>query len=146
MQISGGDKLVAALEKIAKDFGGGSVKVGFLEGATYPDGTNVASVAFFNEYGTTKIPPRPFFRSMIEEKSVEWPDLMARAAKHFDYDGQKVLEAVGQVVAEELQQSIVGWQEPPNAPYTVAQKGFNKPLIHTGHMQNSIDFEVSDGN
>lgn len=38
-----------------------SVRVGVLESATYPDGTPVAMVAFWNEYGTKTSPVRAFF-------------------------------------------------------------------------------------
>lgn len=140
--LAGGDKLAKALADIA-DRMEGSVNVGFLAGATYPDGTSVAQVAFWNEYGTTKIPPRPFFRTMIANESPGWGVMMSKAAKHFEYSGTEVLRFMGLKISEQLQQSIVGWQSPPNAPYTIAVKGFNKPLIHTGHMQNSVDFEVN---
>ena len=64
--ISGGDKLQRALDRIAKNLSkAASVEIGFAENATYPDGTSVALVAALNEFGTGKIPPRPFFRNMV---------------------------------------------------------------------------------
>lgn len=140
--MEGGEKLAKRLAEIASRMSG-SVNVGFMEGATYPDsGIPVAQVAFWNEFGTTTIPPRPFFRTMIARESKGWSVLVHRAAKHYDYNGETVLKFMGVKIAEQLQQSIVGWQSPANAPYTVKKKGFNKPLIHTAHMQNSVDFEV----
>ena len=44
--LQGADGVAKALEAIAKRMGGGEVAVGFMEGATYPDGTPVAAVAF----------------------------------------------------------------------------------------------------
>jgi len=41
-----------------------------------------------------------------------------------------------------MQQSIAGWRYPGNAPSTIAKKGFDKPLVETAHMQNSVGFEV----
>lgn len=143
MELAGGDKLEKALAEIAGKMSG-SVKVGFLGGATYPDGTSVAQVAFWNEYGTARIPARPFFRTMISNESPGWAVLIGKAAKNYDYDGSTVLQFMGVKIAEQLQQSIVGWQTPPNSPVTVAIKGFNKPLIDTGQMQNSVDFEVEE--
>ncbi len=140
--LAGGEKLAKVLAGIAEQMEG-SVSVGFLAGATYPDGTPVAQVAFWNEYGTTKIPPRPFFRTMIANESPGWGVMMAKATKHFEYSGDEVLKFMGLKISEQLQQSIVGWQTPPNAPYTIAKKGFNKPLIDSGHLQNSVDFEVN---
>lgn len=143
--LSGGDKLQAALLKIA-DRMEGSLKVGFLAGATYPDevGTPVAQVAFWNEYGTSRSPARPFFRTMIANESDGWAELVANAAKYYNYDGDKALAAVGERIRDQLQESIRRWDTPPNAPYTVDVKGFNKPLIHTGHMLNSVDYTVEE--
>lgn len=143
--VSGGDKLQAALLKIA-DRMEGSLKVGFLAGATYPDegGAPVAQVAFWNEYGTSRSPARPFFRTMIANESGGWADLVANAARYYGYDGSKALAAVGERIRDQLQESIRGWQDPSNAPYTVEKKGFNKPLIDTGHMLNSVDYTVGE--
>ena len=60
--LHGADGVSKALEEIARKMGGGEVAVGFMEGATYPDGTPVAAVAFWNEYGGPGRQPRPFFR------------------------------------------------------------------------------------
>lgn len=142
MELKGGDKLNRALADIAGRMSG-SVRVGFLEGATYPDGTSVPAVAFWNEFGTVNAPARPFFRTAINEKSSDWAKRIAKAAAHFDYDGGKVLDLMGQTIAQDVQQSIVGWTDPANADSTAKRKGFNKPLIDTGVMQNSVDYEVS---
>lgn len=141
--LSGGKGIEKALAAIGRKMSG-SVKVGFLSGATYPDGTSVAQAAFWNEYGTTRIPSRPFFRTMISRESPGWGVLLAGAAKHYDYNSDTVLQFMGTKIAEQLQQSIVEWKDPPNAPSTVRIKGFNKPLIHHGIMQNSVDFEVTE--
>ena len=39
------EPLMKKLEEIAQKMGGGAVEVGFMEGATYPDGTPVPAVA-----------------------------------------------------------------------------------------------------
>ena len=69
--LKGGDKLEAALREISRKVSKpGKLRVGFLEGATYPDGTPVALVAWWNEFGTEdEFPPRPSFRNMIAAKS-----------------------------------------------------------------------------
>ena len=55
--MSGGDKLQAYLANIAANLaakgGHPSVRVGFLEGIMYPDGTPVAMIAAQNEFGAT---------------------------------------------------------------------------------------------
>jgi hypothetical protein len=139
--LSGGNKLEKALADIAKKMSG-SLKVGFLEGATYPDGTSVAQVAFWNEYGTSNTEMRPFFRTMIAVESFGWGALISKAVPYYKYDGATVLQFMGVKISEELQQSIAGWRYPGNKPSTIAKKGFDKPLVETAHMQNSVDFEV----
>lgn len=136
-----------ALEDIAARMGGGEVAVGFMEGATYPDGTPVAAVAFWNEFGSpaNNQPPRPFFRQMIAKESPTWPDKMAKLAKATDYDGEKVLALMGEDVGGALQQSINELETPALAESTVESKGFAKPLIDTAHMIKSISYQVEQG-
>ena len=140
--LQGADGVSKALEEIAKRMGGGEVAVGFMEGATYPDGTPVAAVAFWNEFGKEGQPPRPFFRQMIAAESPSWPGKMAKLAKATDYDGDKVLALMGEDVKGALQQSINDFTTPGLAPSTIEEKGFSKPLIDTSHMLNSIAYEV----
>jgi hypothetical protein len=142
--ISGGDKLEFALARIAHELSqGGTLRVGFLERATYPDGKPVAMIAAFNEYGTRTIPPRPFFRNMIAAKSGDWPAGIATQLRVTRYNVALTLRRTGEVIRGQLQQSIRETNSPPLAPSTIARKGFAKPLIDTGHMLNSVDYEVN---
>ena len=50
---------------ITKFMGKEKLEIGFFETARYPNGTFVAQVAYFNEFGTLNIPMRPFFRNAI---------------------------------------------------------------------------------
>ncbi len=135
-----GDKLAAHLKGLAAKMSG-SVEVGFLEGATYPDGTSVAAVASANEYGASG-PPRPFFRTMIAQESPSWPGKMAAAYKATGGDGDKTLALMGEDIQGALIQSINDFSSPPLAPSTIKRKGFDKPLIDTGHMVNSTGYRV----
>jgi hypothetical protein len=145
--LSGGDKLLEALDAIntrLKSAGGEpAVKVGFLEGATYPKGTSVPMVAAVQEFGGGFIPPRPYFRNMIKRSGREWPAAMAKLLKAHEFDAAKVLGLMGMLIKGQLQQSILDTNDPPLAPSTIRRKGFSKPLIETSHMINSVDFEVS---
>ena len=143
--LSGGDKLQQRLDEIAKKLKkGGTVRVGFLEGGTYPDGTSIPLVAAINEFGAPSRgqPPRPFFRRMIAAKSGEWPDAIAALLVVNDYDVARVLEITGIKIGEQLQQSIKDLVEPPLAESTIARKGFSKPLIDSTTMLNSVGHEV----
>lgn len=143
--VEGGKKLEAALKRISQQVSTPAwLKVGFLEGAKYPDGKPVAMIAAILEYGAPKagIPPRPFFRNMIASKSSEWPGAIAGLLKSTDFDAVKTLQITGEAIAGQLRQSIIDTNAPPLAQSTIDRKGFAKPLIDTGHMINSINFEV----
>lgn len=164
MAVRGGQKLEAALKAIAKKLSNAkSVKVGFLENQKYPDGTHVALVAAIQDYGAPakNIPSRPFFRNMIAKESKGWPDTTAKLLKQTNFDARKALTLLGQHVAEQLQQSILDTNAPPLSPKTIKRKSGNltprqkanlkklgimgpeKPLVETGLLLRSPDYEVS---
>ena len=136
--------LIALREMAAKVGNPATVRIGFLENAKYPDGTSVAMVAAVNEYGRPSKgqPPRPFFRHMIADKQGEWPDAIANLLKANNLDAKKTLELTGAAIAGQLRQSITDLVSPPLAQSTIDRKGHSKPLIDTGHMLQSVDFEV----
>jgi hypothetical protein len=146
--ISGGSKLEAYLRNLAKKTDkSATLRVGFLEGATYPDGTSVPMVAAIQEFGAPSkgIPPRPYFRRMIAEKQDTWGPAIADLLKANDYDAEKTLNMAGAGIKGQLQQSIRDLTSPPLSPKTVKRKGFDKPLVDTGHMLNSVDYDVKTG-
>lgn len=144
-EIKGGDKLEAALAEIAKNVTkAAKVDIGFLENSTYPDGTSVPMVAAIQEFGAPSrgIPPRPFFRNMIAAKSGEWPEAIANLLRANEYDVAATLGQAGEAVTGQLRQSIIDTNSPPLSQKTVDRKGFDKPLVDTGHMLNSINYIV----
>lgn len=145
--LKGGDKLKERLSAIAEKMAAGSVKVGFMSGATYPNGTPVAAVAFWNEYGAPSRgqPPRPFFRQMIAKESPTWAPKLAALCKSKDYDGDKVLALMGEDIGGALQQSVNDFTTPALADSTKARKGFDKPLINSADMIRSISYHVDGG-
>nr|WP_250135680.1 hypothetical protein [Escherichia coli] len=94
---------------------------------------------------TVTIPPRPFFRKMIEHKSPEWGEKMATLLRANDFDTATALVCMGEHIKGQLQMSVRDWESPPNAASTARQKGFNNPLIETGHMMDSVDYSVDGG-
>jgi hypothetical protein len=146
--ISGGDRLEAALRAMAaKVSNPGTLRVGFLENAKYPDGTPVAMIAAIQDFGAPAagIPPRPFFRNMIADKKGEWPKAIGDLLKANNYDAKITLDQTGQAIVGQLRQSIIDTNAPPLKPATVRRKGFEKPLIDTGHMIQSVDYEIKSG-
>lgn len=108
-------------------------------------GYTLAQIAAFNEFGTDRIPERPAHRTTFENSK---SGLNRRLAGVVGLVAQgKIsyttgLERLGNWYTGELKQSIINWNDPPNADSTVRQKGFNNPLIETGRTVNSIDFEI----
>lgn len=119
------------------------LEVGFFETAKYSDGKNVAQVAHDNEYGTSKIPPRPFFRNAIKENKKEWLQLY-KDTQFQTKDMLKTLGVVGTVIKDDIATSITDLSDPPNAPSTIKQKGSSNPLIDTGVMRNSVTYEITE--
>jgi hypothetical protein len=144
--VKGGDKLKRKLDALIAGLASGNntVKVGFLSKATYPDGKPVAMIAAIQDFGAPSrgIPPRPFFRNMIRDNSKAWPGIMANLLATTNYDTDKTLNLMGEGIKGQLQQSIRDTNTPTLSPKTVARKGFSKPLIDTGHMINSVDWEI----
>lgn len=141
--IKGGDKMKYELSKRLKLFSKKrTLEVGFPAGTpNYPDGTPVAEVAFYNEYGTSTIPPRPFMRPTIEKNKEGWGVLLAntyKATKDIDVS----FGVVGQDAVGAFREAIIDFEGEPNAPSTINKKGFATPLQDTGHMRDSVNYVI----
>jgi hypothetical protein len=142
-QVIGGKRLALALQSIEHKITNASVlRMGFLEGSKDPTGMSNAQKAFWAEYGTVNAPARPAFRTTIAQQSPTWGRKLGLAVKATNYDGAKALALLGQSMRDDLESSIAQWSTPPNAPSTIAKKGFNKPLVDKGDMQRAPDYEV----
>ena len=144
--MRGGDKFRQRLAELAAQAATAKVRVGIIEQANYDgsEGESVAQVAFWNEYGTATIPPRPFFRNTIAQHKDEWPKQAAEMLEANGGDVRQALADMGEVVAGQIKMTIQDFREPPNAAATVKQKGFDKPLINKGTLWDRIDCEVAD--
>jgi hypothetical protein len=144
--ISGGDKLEKALAEMAANVTKpGTLQVGFLSNAKYPDGTYVALIAAIQNFGAPAagIPPRPFFSNMVAAKKAGWPAQIALNLKAQKYDATKALVKVGEGIAGQLRESIQQTNSPPLKAATIKRKGGTKtsakPLIDSGVMYGSVD-------
>jgi hypothetical protein len=127
MPVRGGNKFQAQLQKMAGAVTSAqTVKVGWMENATYPNGTKVAMVAAIQEFGAPRagIPPRPFFRNMIAAKSHEWGPAAGALLVANGYDATATLNMVGEGIAGQLRQSIVDTNTPPLSPVTLVLREF----------------------
>jgi hypothetical protein len=149
-----GMRRIKALEKMqGKHF----VKVGILRGTgAHPDSKNVsiALIAWWNEFGTKRIPSRPFLRTTLREHNYyklevfEALKASMRDVARNGVDSQKYrLSLVGIVAASDIQKKITEGPWEPNAPSTIRQKSTSsgikdKPLIARGILRASIKSAV----
>ncbi|EAH7944963.1 hypothetical protein EP189_08720 [Campylobacter jejuni] len=117
------------------------LEVGFFETAKYENGEHVANVAKIQEYGTLKIPARPFFRTAVSKNQGKWLGIFKNQFLA-NQDFNLSLNQVGEVARGDIVASIMQTNNPPNAEATIKAKGSSKPLIDTGFMRNSVTFKV----
>lgn len=135
-ELEGIAQLQVRLEQLRRRYSmGGTIEAGFMGGEP-------ARVARVNEFGdpTNKlsgnpapIPPRPFMTYAAQHRS-KWVSAMASELKA----GKTVKEALTRA-AQEMRQSIITSIRNTgayirNAPYTIAKKGSDRPLIATGKV------------
>lgn len=148
-----------------KDPRDAAINIGWFSDQLYPDGTSVAAVAKWNEFGTRQgLPQRPFLRTCIMENERKWHEklkTMVQRAIDEDKSFTMALKVFGEIVKGDIQDTILagGWK--PNAaitlqggwmrnkisgkPFHVSGKGSGKqPLIDTGTMLKSIDIRTDE--
>ena len=151
LKIKGGANLESALKAIARKVEKpAKLRVGFLEDATYPNGTNVAMIAAIQNFGAPArgIPPRPFFSNMVKDQSPGWPKSLEANLKSTGYDATASMEMMGQGIASQLQDAIINTNEPPLSQITVMLRGMkaNDPsLVVTGKTVGQAAARVRDG-
>lgn len=100
--ISGGTKWQAYLERLAQKV---QVRAGVMEGAKTDAGERVAEYAAYNEYGTSRIPPRPFMRKTLERERENWIQGVGALLGNGMSPGE-ALEETGKRMAEDIQKTI----------------------------------------
>lgn len=121
-------------------------KIGVLgSGEKDEGGTTVLEYASFNEFGTKDIPERSYIRSTIDERKRR---IFGKAFSLQEdiFEGRisitKALGIMGSLIKGNIVQKIVDLRSPANADSTIRAKGSSNPLIETGRLRQSIDYEV----
>lgn len=117
------------------------LRVGFFETSKYVDGTFVADVAKKNEFGTLKIPSRPFFRNAIENNTKKWVNFLAKDLVKSE-NAVMSYNRLGEVARGDIVKSINQTNSPANSPLTIKAKGSSKPLVDTGYLRANVTFKV----
>ena len=125
---------------------GKGVKVGIRRGKGSHDGTDMLDIAVYNHFGTSTIPARPFISDCAEKNAGQIQEAQKRLVYRV-YQGSLsadgALAELGAWYVNVQKGHILhgGWT--PNAPATVKRKGSNKPLVDTGQLVNTVDWERS---
>jgi len=159
VKIRDRDKGWARLKKQLAKAAGAYVKSGLPEATGgeehededgKPSGHTVAAIGWFNEFGTMRngkehVPERSFIRSTHDENLLQIASMKKRLLKKMldkKMGIRKALNVLGQFMKKEIQAKIVNLRSPANAPSTIKRKDSSNPLIATGQMRQSVDYEV----
>lgn len=109
------------------------------------NGASYVDIATWNEYGTRRIPSRPFIRISADTNRQTWTK-MAQQCVNGVIDGDSPRDAaqvIGHRMVEDIRK-VFGDKSKlaPNAPSTIKKKGHDKPLIDTGKLKATVNYRV----
>jgi hypothetical protein len=141
---------IAVLKAALSQLDGIEGKTGWFETAHYPGGPPVAYVATIQEFGTERIPPRPFMRPAVADDGSKWLNTLAGAAKVVLTGGMSASDAMEITVlqaASDVGKHIDAVVTPGLAPSTLANRArrgnkSSKPLEDTKQMLMSVTGKV----
>lgn len=149
------DKGWREIENETLKFSKSYVLVGFQKGSVTKrqvKGTRVKEsnlsmpeIASQNEYGTNKIPARPFMSTSFDENyrtisryiNKQYSDVLDGSLS-----AKKALGLIGLLMIRLIKKKIRQIHFPPNSPKTIKEKGSSKPLIDFGQMIQSVREKV----
>ena len=140
---TGGSNLKRIIERARTAQGVNETDVGFFPTDREPDGQPVAMTALRNEFGTERIPERPFMRS-AGRASLD--DVVELIRDRIDGETLVVDESlahdIGDTVAEHIRRRIETKRRPENAPTTRERKGKDDPLVDSQKLRRSVRVRV----
>lgn len=132
--------------KATETLGSKVIRVGLFASA----GSENIDKAITNEFGVPqrRIPQRSFMRTTFDEEKDKVNERFIQVVKGINKGDFRVVEKLRRIGIEhegKVKKKITDIRTPPNAPRTIAEKGFDNPLIHTGEMRQKVSSEVIDG-
>lgn len=124
------------------------VSIGIHEDAgVNEEGDDILEYATWNHYGTANIPKRPFV-DLAADRNNNWQKYVDEALGNLiDKNTSLKIEAgkVGAIAVKDMKAIIENKQIlPMNAPKTIANKGFDHPLIETGALVDAIKYKIHE--
>ncbi|MHA2023995.1 MAG: hypothetical protein ACTSWQ_10075 [Candidatus Thorarchaeota archaeon] len=123
-----------------------TVKVGFPKNSpethSQRDGVTALFKATVHNFGLG-VPLRPFMLKSFHQNKSKYDSIVKKALGDIENLEFKIfVEKLGVVASQDVKQAIIDLKDPPNRQSTVDQKGSSNPLIDSGHMMQSVTFEV----
>lgn len=146
MKVKPPKKILAKIKQL-QELKKARVTVGFpKDWNAYPDGTPVALVAAVHEFGSPRrnIPSRPFFRNALTLNL----NYRKQRKEHFalvlkgKVPASTALARLGNVVANDITESIIMLSRPALKDSTIEKKGSTNPLVDDGHLKGSVTYKV----
>lgn len=117
------------------------VLVGVPAGPVDPDGTPLAQVGAYVEFGTVTSPERPFLRGGVASAVPKIRELARHDLRAVAEGGMTIpaaLDRQGQLAAGAVKAYMAGPNFAPNAPSTIAKKGSAQPTIDIGQLRQAV--------
>lgn len=108
------------------------------------DAVTNTMLAMVHEFGLG-VPERSFIRDLIDENRLIYIKFIKKLAEQEvlgRIDRMTTLNLLGAKVEADMKGRVRDHIPPPNVDATVARKGSSTPLIDTGQLLSSIDYEV----
>ena len=105
----------------------------------------LVDVVAANEFGTSKIPARPFMQNSVDMYEDKIAAFMYARLQEIA-EGKDVVQALKEIGAFQVgnvQMAIRDGEYVPNAPRTIAKKHSSKPLIDTGQMRQGVHYQIT---
>lgn len=144
-------KSSAAMSSLMKFIGEADTKaaaIGFFSDSQYPDGVPVAYIATIQEFGTDKIPPRPFMRPAMA-KTKELTDTMSvisRNVANGKTTYEQGLKQAGFVGEGLVSKAIAAVTSPALAESTIKWRMYNKSKDFNYHLDKDSRRRKPDAN
>lgn len=146
------DKGWIRIQRDLKRITGSYVKVGYPEekskGHKGKAPIDIAALGAIHEFGTSTIPPRPFMAQAFDE-NLQKVVAMIKTEESAILEGKRTtknaLEKIGAFYRDATKMIFLRGQFAPLKAATIARKGSNRPLVDTGQLRASVDFEVIEG-
>ena len=105
------------------------------------DAPTLEEVALWNEFGTERIPARPFLRN-AQNKGITRGEKIVQMRMEENADVEQICKDLGLMLQDEIKQQITHGTFVPNAPSTIKRKGSSRPLVDTGNLRQSVHWGV----